>query len=109
MLYPVSKKTYHARNLDSLLNRNLDITLLVGGPGHHHGLRDWDLNELGNNLSLNALRRRSAILSAAKLSTKLVGDAVKASRVTIGSRSGDSVRSGGHLSVFAQHLFIRFI
>jgi hypothetical protein len=49
--------------LDGLLNRNLDVTRLEGGLGHHYSLGDRDLHELRNHLALNALWRNSAILS----------------------------------------------
>ncbi len=102
--------------MDSLLNRNLDVTLLVGGLGYHYGLRHRDLNELRNYLTLNALLGSAilvaaAILGAAELSaeaaelsaaTELSAVLGGHTTVTVGSRSRESVgsRSCGHFEVF---------
>ena len=83
--------------MDSLLNRNLDVTLLVGGPGHHYGLRHRDLNELRNHLALNALLGSCAILSRESTKTRRRESGVSTSEASLKSRgSRKCVWCGGH-------------
>lgn len=53
--------------MNSLLDRNIHVALLISGLGNQDGLRNRNLNNLRNNLPLNAARKSSTILRGAIL------------------------------------------